>query len=125
MRIILTTFIMISVAGCVQSVEKPTADLPHGGSEAEGPSGRHRASDPAAPFDQPESPTDDDITLDIRGKMMKTEMSANLQNVRVTTQDGGVKLRGLVKTEEEKQKVEEIARETVGAKWIDNQIEVE
>ena len=85
----------------------------------------HRASDRGAPLDQPKNPADEEITASIRKKMLDTKMSPNVQNVRVTTQDGVVKLRGTVKSEEEKEKVEEIARATDGATSVDSEIKVE
>lgn len=129
MRIILTAALLMTVAGCSEQAvaTKPpvsaesTAANPVNSTLAE----THRASDPSAPLDQPKSPADEDITASIRKKMMDTRMSPNLQNIHVSTQDGTVKLRGVVKTEEEKQKVEEIARTANGSKSVDSQIEVE
>jgi osmotically-inducible protein OsmY len=124
MRTLLVIASLGIVAGCNEtSPSKPSSaqtgevDLPLADS--------HRATDPAAPLDQPKNPTDEDITASIRKKMLDTKMSPNLQNVRVSTQAGDVKLRGTVKTLEEKEAVEGIARTTFGAKSVDSEIEVE
>jgi osmotically-inducible protein OsmY len=52
-------------------------------------------------------------------------MSTNAHNVKIITQDGVVTLRGPVKTQEEKSRIEEIARSVAGVKSVDSQIEVE
>lgn len=129
MRKVLVVSFVLSVVGCTDRVE--TAKVPAMSVDAQpGPvtiplADSHRASDAGAPLDQPKSPTDEEITASIRAKMLDTKMSANLQSVRVTTQDGAVKLSGTVKSKEEQQKVEEIARATAGAKSVDSKIEVE
>jgi osmotically-inducible protein OsmY len=51
-------------------------------------------------------------------------MSVNAKNVKIITQEGKVTLRGPVKTEEEKQKIEKIASDVAGADKVDNQMEV-
>ncbi len=51
-------------------------------------------------------------------------MSVDAHNVKIITQDGRVTLRGPVKTEEEKQRIEEIAGAVVGADRVDSQLEV-
>jgi hyperosmotically inducible protein len=45
--------------------------------------------------------------------------------VKIITQDGKVTLRGPVKTDEEKQKTEDIAKELAGADNVDSELEVE
>jgi osmotically-inducible protein OsmY len=77
------------------------------------------------PIDQNENQTDIDITASIRKQVVDTEMSVNAQNVKIITQDGKVTLRGPVKSEEEKKKIEQIASTVAGADKVDNQLEVE
>lgn len=85
----------------------------------------HRESNvDQAPSDE-KKPTDDDISSNIRQQMMKSHMAANIQNVKITTQDGMVTLKGLVKTAEEKQKVEQIAQGVAGTDKVDSWLEVE
>src|SRR4051812_47205349 len=113
MRIILTAAFLMTVAGCSEQARATKSPASTGGAVTSPINSTlaetHRASDPSAPLDQSKNPADEEITANIRKKMMDARMSPNLQNLRVSTQDGIVKLRGTVKTEEEKQKVEDIA----------------
>lgn len=86
-----------------------------------------RDSDGAAktPLDQNENKVDIGITADIRKRVVDTKMSINAQNVKIITQDGKVTLRGPVKTTDEKNQIEEIARSVAGEKNVDSQLEVE
>jgi hyperosmotically inducible periplasmic protein len=86
---------------------------------------RDRDSDTKTPFDQNENKTDIGITASIRKQVVDTKMSVNAQNVKIITQDGKVTLRGPVKTQEEKTRIEEIARSVAGVKTVDSQLEVE
>ena len=77
------------------------------------------------PLDQNENKVDIGITASIRKSVVDTKMSTNAQNVKIITQDGNVTLRGPVKSSEEKDRIEEIARNVAGVKAVDSQIEVE
>lgn len=85
---------------------------------------RDRDSTAKTPIDQNENTTDIKITADIRKRVVDTKMSVNAQNVKIITQDGMVTLRGPVKTEDEKQTIEQIALDVAGADKVDNQLEV-
>lgn len=85
---------------------------------------RDRESTAKTPLDQNENKTDIKITADIRKRVVDTKMSVNAHNVKIITQDGMVTLRGPVKTEEEKQAIEQIALAVAGADKVDNQLEV-
>jgi hyperosmotically inducible protein len=85
---------------------------------------RDRSDDAVTPLDQHQNQKDIDITADIRKKVVDSEMSVNAQNVKIVTQDGNVTLRGPVKTDEEKLKIETIARNTAGDSKVTSQIEV-
>ena len=129
-RIALASFVVFGIGACQEATRPVTpqsaAMKDVGTSEAgENPESQgHRASSANAPFDQ-KNPTDDDITAKIVSKMSDTKMAANLENVKVRTQDGKVTLRGLVKTSEEKETVEDIAKDIAGTGNVDSQIEVE
>jgi len=86
---------------------------------------RDRDADAKTSLDQNENKVDIGITASIRKSVVDTEMSTNAQNVKIITQDGKVTLRGPVKTQEEKSRIEEIARSVAGVKAIDSQLEVE
>ncbi len=87
----------------------------------------NRDRDPTVktPLDQNENKVDIGITAGIRKSVVDTKMSINAQNVKIITQDGVVTLRGPVKTQEEKNRIEEIARNVAGVKSVDSQLEVE
>lgn len=86
---------------------------------------RDRDTNAKTPIDQNENKVDIGITASIRKSVVDTKMSTNAQNVKIITQDGNVTLRGPVKTEEEKTRIEEIARNVAGVKAVDSQLEVE
>ena len=86
---------------------------------------RDRDDSAKTPIDQNENQADIDITANIRKQVVDTEMSVNAQNVKIITQDGKVTLRGPVKSEEEKKKIEEIAATVAGADKVDSHLEVE
>jgi hypothetical protein len=85
---------------------------------------RDRDSTAKTPLDQNENKEDIKITADIRKRVVDTKMSVTAQNVKIITQGGKVTLRGPVKTENEKQKIEEIAVAVAGADKVDSQLEV-
>jgi len=86
---------------------------------------RDRDASTKTPLDQNENKVDIGITASIRTSVVETKMSTNAQNVKIITQDGNVTLRGPVKTLEEKNRIEEIARNVAGVKAVESQIEVE
>ncbi len=85
---------------------------------------RDRDSLDKTPLDQNENKTDIYITAEIRKQVVDTEMSVDAQNVKIITQDGMVTLRGPVATEQEKQRIDVMAKSVAGADKVDNQLEV-
>jgi hyperosmotically inducible periplasmic protein len=85
---------------------------------------RDRSDNAVTPLDQHQNQEDIDITADIRRQVVDSEMSVNAQNVKIVTQDGNVTLRGPVETDDERRKIETIAREVAGDTKVDNQLEV-
>lgn len=85
---------------------------------------RDRNSAEKTPIDQNENQKDIDITAGIRKKVVAEKMSVEAHNVKIITQDGKVTLRGPVATDEEKQRIEEIARDVAGADMVDSMLEV-
>jgi osmotically-inducible protein OsmY len=76
------------------------------------------------PLDQNENQTDLDISATIRQEIVATDMSIKAHNVKIITQDRKVTLRGPVATEQEKQRIEEIAKNVAGVSQVDNQLDV-
>jgi hyperosmotically inducible protein len=89
-----------------------------------GVNARDRNSTAKTPLDQNENKADIKITADIRKRVVDAKMSTDAHNVKIITQDGKVTLRGPVKTEQEKQQIEEFALAVAGTDKVDNQLEV-
>lgn len=75
--------------------------------------------------DQSENEADRTITQNIRQAVTADDsLSTNAKNVKIITNDGVVTLRGPVKTEKEKAQIESKAKQVVGVKRVDNQLEI-
>lgn len=89
----------------------------------ESPSGTEKA--PPTASDQSENEADRKITQQIRQAVVKDDsLSTSAHNVKIITQDGKVTLRGTVKSDSEKQKIAEKAKQVSGVKNIENLITV-
>lgn len=86
---------------------------------------RDRSSTAKTPIDQNENQKDIDITASIRKQVVEKKMSTNAHNSKIITQDGKVTLRGPVKSDEEKQQIEQIAIAVAGDGNVDNKLEVQ
>jgi hyperosmotically inducible periplasmic protein len=77
------------------------------------------------PGDQGNNQTDLKITQQIRQAVMADgALSFTAKNVKIITQNGKVTLRGPVKSEDERSRIEAAARKVAGAAQVDNQLEV-
>lgn len=85
---------------------------------------RDRNESAKTPLDQNENQKDIDITANIRRRIVDSQKSIDARNIKIITQDGRVTLRGPVKSTEEKQALEAIAKEVAGATNVDSQLEV-
>jgi osmotically-inducible protein OsmY len=75
--------------------------------------------------DQPENEADRKITQQVRQAVTKDDsLSTSAQNVTIVTQDGKVTLRGTVKSQSEKQKIADKAKQVAGVRSVDNLISV-
>lgn len=99
--------------------ERETTDRTNTGINA-----RDRDTAAKTPLDQNENQSDINITAGIRKKVVAEKMSVDAHNVKIITQDGNVTLRGPVRTAEEKEKIEEIARGVAGAEKVASELEV-
>jgi hyperosmotically inducible periplasmic protein len=80
---------------------------------------------PPTASDQPENEADRKITQQIRRDVTKDDsLSTSAHNVTIVTQDGKVTLRGTVKSDSEKQKIAEKAKQVSGVKTVENLITV-
>ena len=104
---------------------RPTAGPGESGDRTNtGVNTRDRDSAALTPTDQKENQADVTTTADIRKRVIDAEMSVEAQNIKIITRDGKVTLRGPVATEQEKQKIADIAKNVAGAGNVDNQLEV-
>lgn len=79
-----------------------------------------------APPGQLEHATDLQISAAIRKSVIDDKsLSANAQNIKIIASDGVVTLRGPVKSEQEKQSIEALARRVDGVTQVDNLLEVD
>jgi len=108
------------VCACQKESAAPVTDADNTGVNV-----RDRDTETKTPTDQKENKDDIKIAADIRSKVTDTKMSTNAQNVKIIVQNGKVTLRGPVKSQEEKDNVNRIAREVAGDGNVDNQLEVE
>jgi osmotically-inducible protein OsmY len=86
---------------------------------------RDRGGDTKTSGDQAENEADRTITQNVRQAITSDDsLSTAAQNVKIISQDGNVTLRGPVKSEQEKKKIEAKAKQVAGVKRVDNQLEV-
>jgi osmotically-inducible protein OsmY len=86
---------------------------------------RDRKPGEATADQQKENTNDREIARRIRGALMDDKgLSTYAHNVKVIAQDGHVTLKGPVRTEEERQRVEAKATEVAGAGRVTNQISI-
>lgn len=75
--------------------------------------------------DQGTSPADVEMTRKIRQEVTKqNSFSTNAKNVKIASLNGNVVLKGPVKTFEEKQKIEGIAKQFIGGGMLYNEITI-
>jgi hyperosmotically inducible protein len=86
---------------------------------------RDRGGATVTPPDQQENQADLDITQNVRKVVVKDDaLSFDAKNVKIVTANGVVTLRGAVKSDAEKQAIEQKALQTAGVVRVDNQLEV-
>ena len=85
---------------------------------------RDRDSAAKSPMDQKEDSGDIKTAADIRKRVVDANMSTNANNVKIISQDGRVTLRGPVNSLQEKEKIEQIARDVAGASNVTSELEV-
>jgi hyperosmotically inducible periplasmic protein len=86
---------------------------------------RDRSGETETSGDQSNSSADLKITQAIRQALMKDgELSTTAKNIKIITANGQVRLRGPVKTAQERAKVDQIARSAAGGAQINDQLDV-
>jgi len=135
-------FVLASVvflAGCNQTTSQPAANAtsnavtpvdnarPNRNTPPDNTAVNQRDAAPQAktPIDQNENQTDINLTAKIRQQVLEVkDLSIDARNAKIITADGKVTLRGPVKSAEERETLERIARDVAGEGNVDNQLEV-
>ena len=87
---------------------------------------RDREDNAITPLKQGTSQADVDMTRQIRKQIIAADgLSINARNVKIITIDGRVTLRGPVNSQEEKQRIGDIAAAVASPANVDNQLQVE
>ncbi len=87
---------------------------------------RDRSGTTLLPRNQSNSSEDIDISARLRKAIVSDgNLSMNAKNVKIITRDGSVTLRGVVKDDDEKKAVQDLASRTEGVKNVENQLDVE
>jgi osmotically-inducible protein OsmY len=86
---------------------------------------RDRAGTAPTPTDQRNDSADIKVAAAVRRSISKDKsLSMTARNIKLVANGGEVTLRGPVKSEEEKARIEQIARATAGVSVVDNELDV-
>jgi osmotically-inducible protein OsmY len=126
-------------AGCNQTTSRPAANAPSGAvtprdtarttgntpPDNTAVNQRDTAAHAKTPIDQNENQADVNVTAQIRRQVLDVkDLSIDARNAKIITADGKVTLRGPVKSPEERDTLDRIARDVAGDGNVDNQLEV-
>jgi hyperosmotically inducible protein len=121
MRKLAVAIVMVS-ALTAWALPGRAADVP---ADNSGKNVRDRQGATQTPGDQSNAKADMAITQAIRKAVVADKgLSTNAHNVKIVTTNGAVTLRGPVKSEAEKNRIAEKAKQTAGVKSVDNQLEI-
>ena len=136
------TAAVVLIAGCTETSPVPSARVPANSNTATPVDSGRPARDTAAPdntavnqrdanantktpIDQNENQADVNLTAKIRREVLNVkDLSVDARNAKIITADGKVTLRGPVKSPEERDTIDRIARAAAGEGNVDNQLEV-
>ena len=86
---------------------------------------RDDAKDAITSDSQSNAKADLNLTRNIRREITNNkEMSSYARNIKIISRDGTVTLRGPVKSQGERERIDAIAKKAAGASKVDNQLEV-
>lgn len=130
---------VLFLAGCSQTTPQPAANAPprsvtpadtartnrNAPPDNTAVNQRDTAPDAKTPIDQNENQADINVTAKIRQQVLDVkDLSIDARNAKIITADGKVTLRGPVKSTEERETLDRIARTVAGDGNVDNQLEV-
>jgi hyperosmotically inducible periplasmic protein len=121
-RLVLATLMLLSGSYMSAAAQNATPVAPNNS----GINVRDRPADAMTAGEQPNAKGDVQLTARIRRAIVKDKsLSTMAHNIKIISSNGGVILRGPVKTTEEKQTIEEKAAAIAGADKVNNQLEIE
>ncbi len=86
---------------------------------------RDRAKDQPTADQQKENTSDRELTKKIRSALMQDKsLSTDAHNIKIITQNGEVTLKGAVRTQDEKDTIEEKVTSIAGQGHVTNQLEI-
>ena len=87
---------------------------------------RDRAGSAPTPQTQSNASADRELLAAVRRTVVKDKsLSTSAHNVKIVVADGGVTLRGPVRSDDEKARVEALTRRVAGVYRVDNQLDVQ
>ena len=140
MRVLFTILSsVVFLTGCNQATSQPAANAPSSAvtpvdsarpsrnTPPDNTAVNQRDTSPHAktPIDQKENQADINVTAKIRQLVLDVkDLSRDARNAKIITADGKVTLRGPVKSLDERETLDRIARDVAGEGNVDNQLEV-
>jgi osmotically-inducible protein OsmY len=130
---------VVFLSGCNQTTSGPAATAPSRGGAPVDTARTNRNTQPdntavnqrdatpnaKTPIDQNENQADVNVTAKIRQQVLDVkDLSVDARNAKIITADGKVTLRGPVKSDNERETLDRIARGVAGDGNVDNQLEV-
>jgi hyperosmotically inducible protein len=120
MRTALFALLILGLAGCSQESRPVAMQKDNSAINV-----RDRDGSTLTPVDQSQAQGDLNLTAKIRQEILaKDGLSVNARNIKIVTQEGKVTLRGPVTTQEEKDRIDAIARQAAGDKQVENLLEI-
>jgi hyperosmotically inducible protein len=125
---IFTAVSLVLVSVVVRAADLPVSDaspaIEHSAPDNTKINKRDKNAQTLTPMDQSNAKSDIRLSRSIRKSIMKQHLSLDAKNIKIISQNGNVTLRGPVRNDAEKTKIEEIANAAPGIKTLHNQLEV-
>jgi osmotically-inducible protein OsmY len=123
-RTLLCTGLLLGVGVLVRAQEPTSQQAPPAADNTKA-NERDRSSNEPTADQQKDNRSDRDITQQIRQSIMKDKsLSAYAHNVKIITQNGQVRLKGPVRSEDEKRAIEAKAAEVAGENKVSSELNI-
>ena len=129
MKASIFTAVSLVLVSCVaRAADLPVSDtspaIEHSAPDNTKINKRDKNDQTLTPMDQSNAKSDIRLSRSIRKSIMKQPLSVDAKNIKIISQNGVVTLRGPVRNDAEKAKIEEIANAAPGIKALNSQLEV-